>query len=176
MSRAFIIWTAGIFTVAVTVGAFMLMARFVSGPNSSSTFTALNVDGYSQMGAVIPAIFNMKNSEVVYDWAITTDDETGQETLIETSTFTTDGWEYELLLATGKVTPEDVEYTVSRYLTLTVRNPLRDEEVSYVDLGVDGVIESVYVDDANVTSSRLLAFGQEEYERVLEGAYKKLSR
>ncbi len=176
MSRALIIWTAGIFTIAVTVGAFMLMARFVSGPSSGDAFTVLEVDGYRQMGSVIPAIFDMKNNEVTYDWAITTDDETDQETLIETSTFTTDGWEYELLLATGKAAPEDIEYTVSRYLTLTVRSPLRDEEVSYVDLGADGVIESVYVDDANVTNSRLLAFGQEEYERVLEGAYKKLVR
>ena len=116
------------------------------------------------MGNLVSTVFDVNNLSTVYDWAITAD-KRGAETLVETSIFSANGKRYEYILGSLKQNPADNLYTISEYLTLTVSRS--GEEIVYIDLGADGTLESVYVNDTLITDVDQQATAQTRYESEL---------
>lgn len=145
----------------VAIGIAFSGSAVVTTPNE---FPLSNDTSGGNMANIVEAIFDVNNSGTVYDWAIT-DDTDGIETLIESSIFNVSGTKYQYLLASGKQNPTDELYTVSKYLTLTITTS--DEEIVFVDLYTDGLIDSFYINDVVVDDPSILAEAQAQYESAL---------
>ena len=118
------------------------------------------------MTMAIPIIFDANNPyRGTYDWALM-ENEDEQETLLEEQVFEHEGKSYTFLLSTMKAVPTDDDYTVPDYLTLTLE--AADTEgtagaIVYIDLGADGILDSVYVNDTRMTDEKALLVAQSQY-------------
>jgi hypothetical protein len=118
------------------------------------------------MTVTIPILFDVENTAATYDWALTADNEDSPETFVETTSFEIQGQAYEFLLATKKANPDDAEYTVPDYMALTLAVP-NDANVTdtivYIDLGADGALDSVFLNDEQITTPEALVEAQTQY-------------
>jgi hypothetical protein len=118
------------------------------------------------MAITIPIIFDVNNVAATYDWALAAEAENAPETFVETTTFDIQGQSYEFLLATKKAQETDEEYTIPDYLALTLAVPNDSNVVDtivYIDLGADGALDSVFLNDQQITNPAGIAEAQTQY-------------
>lgn len=121
--------------------------------------------GISQL---IPIIFDYQNQNIAYDWT-TARTLSGDEQLVEIASFTLSGQPYDFVLSTFKESPGDAEYTIADYLSLTldvVNASGGVDEITYTDLGADGVVDAVHLNDVLLRDSALQA-AQDQYTNEL---------
>jgi hypothetical protein len=152
------------------VGALLAIVALISAikPNTEGGTRVANEDFYLRpdMTVTIPILFDVENAAATYDWALAADAETEPETFVETTTFEIRGQSYEFLLATKKADEADEEYTIPDYLALTLAVP-NDENITdtivYIDLGADGALDSVFLNDEQITNPEGIAEAQTQY-------------
>ncbi len=144
---------------------------FLGGSRTSNTQvpTDTGTDTISvrpDMSAFIIQVFDSNSDAVAYDWAVVAADESSpQESFIETSSFTIGGQGYEFLLSTLKAQPTDETYTIPDYLalTLTLNTAQGTDQIVYIDLGADGILDSVYLNDVAITDEAAFKVAESQY-------------
>jgi hypothetical protein len=154
----------------VFVGTLLAVAAIVGSFGASTEDVALSTSEYSfvrpDMTVTIPILFDVENTAATYDWALAADAETEPETFVETTTFEIQGQSYEFLLATKKADEADEEYTIPDYLALTLAVPNAQntqDTIVYIDLGADGALDSVFLNDEQITNPDGIAEAQTQY-------------
>ena len=127
------------------------------------------------MSLAIPVLFDVENERISYDYALVGGDN-GSDALVETSSFERFGQSYEFLLTTKKAKASDADYTIADYLALTLTDTDENgvtNEIVYIDLGADAELDSVYLNDVNMSDPRALVEAQNQYitELVLSRDY-----
>lgn len=164
-------YLVGLIALAVLLLS-LLMYSLMSNSIDGGSMVAESTDGsdipVADTSLLIPYLFDYQDPGIAYDWSVDLT-ETGDEQLVEFSTFTLSGQTYNFLLSTFKQAPNDAEYTIADYLMLTMDVANNDggiDQVVYTDLEADGVLDSVYLNDVMLPASALMA-AQAQYSGEL---------
>lgn len=154
--------------LAVVLSALLIYVLMTSPTTSTTDTSAFEEEPLlvrPDIERMIPLIFDVESEVLWYDWALSLGDD-GAEQLTETSNMVIDGQAYDFLLTTRKADTADADFTIVDYLTLTltaVDAQGVENELVFVDLGGDGNLDSVYLNDVAQTSPESMIEAQNQY-------------
>jgi len=159
-----------IVALALLLVVMMAVMGFRSSPSATSEIVAEEqLFIRPNMTIAIPVLFDVENDKAAYDFALLVD-EAGAEELVETSSFERFGQSYEFLLTTKKANNQDDDFTIPDYLALTLVGADSSgvqNEIVYIDLGADGDLDSVYLNDVDYRDTNALIEAQNQYTTEL---------
>ncbi len=140
--------------------------------SSANVAQVYAISSEGKMMTMIRTILDTSRERITYGVYVDQSD-----VLTESARFTFNGNEYTLILSSAKEDANSVWYATPRYLELTVTVPTADgfDVVRYIDMHADGVVDSVFYNEAPVVDDERFTLARDYYLAELLNIYTALS-